>query len=288
MDYLLRRYLLPPEREPELVERLALLDFTSYALSSRRDALLDLTCYGVDARLPGAVVAVLRELVGEAEASEVVAEAELLAGLDDGAAVALAPGVQLVPETARVDSRTNGSDALTLHIPPGPAFGDGKHVSTCMAAELLLDAPCRDARVLDLGCGSGVLGIAALGLGARSCCFVDCDAAAVDTAAANVARNACAGATQFAVGDLLDALPPGATFDVIVGNLYADLVHRLLADPRLAAVLPRGELLLSGIAYQAREAVLAALRPAGFTLCDSREAEWWCAFRCRRDAAVGG
>ncbi len=162
-----------------------------------------------------------------------------------------------------------------LVIDPEQAFGSGEHASTRLALTLLLEGLEPGARVLDVGGGSGILGLAALRRGAGAALGVDIERQACRTAAANRRRN---GLPLALVAGTLDALDPRASFDRVVANLLFRRLEALL--PRLAR-LTRGRLVLSG--YLAAERRLLSQRVAAQGLTLSRQLEEtqtedrWCA-----------
>lgn len=276
MHYAVHRVVTDAGNEHALTAAFAAAGFTAYVFSTRSDGRLDLELYGADGVFPAAVVAALARLGLTPDERRQVSERDLLANVLDGEPCELCPGVWIDPQGTmpRADGR------LVLHIPPSPAFGDGHHPSTRMAASLVMDLDLRGRRVLDLGCGTGVLGLIAHHRGAAAVAFSDIDEGAVRTTRETGMLNGCPQAAVFA-SDLLAAVPDGPV-DVLIANLYADLVLLVLADPRLTAILPRGTLLLSGVAETKREVVVAALTACGFTLVDERRDAWWCALRCER------
>ncbi|HZC30844.1 MAG TPA: 50S ribosomal protein L11 methyltransferase [Gaiellaceae bacterium] len=164
---------------------------------------------------------------------------------------------------------------VVLALDPGMAFGTGLHPTTrlCLAAiENVADDGALDgARVLDVGCGSGILSIAAVRLGAASAFGVDTDPIAVDATLANARRNRLARSIQARAG----SLPTGeAAFDVVLANLIASVLIALAAQ--LAdEIRPGGLLLASGIFIDRKAAVRAALEGVGLELEDrSVEGDW--------------
>lgn len=156
-------------------------------------------------------------------------------------------------------------------IDPGQAFGTGGHESTRLALELLAALPHAtrsNARVLDVGSGSGVLALAALRLGASFALGVDIDRTATAVAMENARRNGLADRVTFVAGSL-EGLAPHR-FDVVVANLLERELLPLV--PLLVRhVRPQSRLLLSGLLATRREAVCARLAGAGFTALATRE-----------------
>jgi ribosomal protein L11 methyltransferase len=140
----------------------------------------------------------------------------------------------------------------TIVIDPGTAFGSGSHPSTrlCMAA--LVDLVRPGVRVLDVGCGSGVLAIAAMKLGAASCVAIDVASEAVEATRANATAN---GVVVDARNELLDDVE--GRFDVVVANIGA-LVLRTMAPDLVARVADGGALVLAGLLEDQVPEVVAA------------------------------
>jgi len=145
-------------------------------------------------------------------------------------------------------------DAVNLVLDPGVAFGTGSHPTTRLCLRWLLAEVRGGERVLDYGCGSGILAIAALRLGAGCARGVDIDPQAVVAARANAVQNRVA--AEFAA--------PGneAAFgaDLVVANILANPLVAL-APLLAAATRPGGRIALSGILVEQTDAVLAAYRP---------------------------
>ncbi|WP_373051930.1 50S ribosomal protein L11 methyltransferase [Thioalkalivibrio sp.] len=144
-----------------------------------------------------------------------------------------------------------------VHLDPGLAFGTGSHPTTAMCLSALAGAPPRDQRVLDYGCGSGILAIAALKLGAAYALGVDIDHQAVLATQGNAARNDIDAARLDTA--LPDADPPEAGFDLVLANILAGPLVALA--PKLAqSARPGARILLAGLLdWQAGE-VMAAYR----------------------------
>lgn len=154
------------------------------------------------------------------------------------------------------------SGSLVLPLDPGMAFGTGQHATTALclrAIEDAADAKEVPRRVLDVGCGSGILGMAALLLGSERAVSVDTDAAAVRATEENLARAGLAG--RFVVQA---ELPPADAepFALVVANILAPVLCSL-ADDLVARLAPGGSLLLSGVLTEQAATVAAAVDRAG-------------------------
>ena len=174
---------------------------------------------------------------------------------------------------------------LPLRLDPGLIFGTGSHATTRMCLSALEALVTPGTRVLDLGCGSGILGIGALLLGADSCLGCDVDPKAPDVAAANAALNGF-GPERFRVlaGDILaDAglrRELGTGYGLVLANIVADVILPLAAFAR-SFMAEGAAFVCSGIIEGRQDELRAALQRHGFTierhLC---EEEWHC-FVCR-------
>jgi len=166
-------------------------------------------------------------------------------------------------------------DDVVLALDPGMAFGTGLHPTTrlCLAAleDLADQGDVEGARVLDVGCGSGILAIAALKLGARAAYGVDTDPIAIESTLANARRNRLPRRIQARVRSLPSEQPP---FDVVLANLIAGVLVPLAAALR-DELRPGGTLLASGIFIDREVEVAAAFEAAGLSIRErSDEGEW--------------
>lgn len=161
---------------------------------------------------------------------------------------------------------------VVVSLDPGAAFGTGLHPTTRRCLELLDGAVSRGDRVLDVGTGSGILAIAALGLGADGAVAVDVDPLAVRVAAANAAVNGARERIALAAGTL-DAMEPTATFDLVVANIIARVIVEIA--PRLAGHLaPKGTLIASGVIVDRADEVAIALTLAGLRVERFADGDW--------------
>jgi len=158
-------------------------------------------------------------------------------------------------------------DRVAVRVDPGLAFGTGTHPTTRSILAFLEDRIKGGERVLDYGCGSGILAIAAARLGAARVDAVDIDAQAVQTALDNAAANG----VELRAG-LPEALPP-APYDIVVSNILAQPLT-LLAPVLAARTAARGRLALAGILDWQAEEVSAAYAP-WFDMRAPRSDEGW-------------
>lgn len=154
-----------------------------------------------------------------------------------------------------------------VRLDPGLAFGTGSHPTTRLCLEWLHATLRGGEAVLDYGCGSGILAIAAARLGATPVVGTDVDPQALAASRDNAAANAVD--ARFAVPDEL----PGGAFDVVVANILANPL-RLLAPAIAARVAPGGRLALSGVLDEQAVDVIASYAP-WITLRAWRVAEGW-------------
>lgn len=141
-------------------------------------------------------------------------------------------------------------EAVNIILDPGMAFGTGTHATTGMCLEWLAAHPPRDLDVIDFGCGSGILAIAALMLGARTALGTDTDPQSLLTSRENAERN---GVADKLVLCLPDAVPEHASADVLLANILAPALVAL-APTLTRLTRPGGWLILSGLlAHQADE-----------------------------------
>jgi ribosomal protein L11 methyltransferase len=203
---------------------------------------------------------------------------------DPGQAIELDPGV------------------LPLYIQPGMAFGTASHPTTRMCLELLEQFMRSGATVLDVGCGTGILAIAAAKLGATRVYAIDTAARAIKLAHVNLAHNGLSDRVTLIHGSfdifkpevLLDSFnitddsgspatpPTGHRFDLILANLLAGVIKDLLQSGIPALLSPGGVLITSGIRSSELASVQAAIHEAGLRLDQSVEEDGWCALAARR------
>ena len=149
----------------------------------------------------------------------------------------------------------SATSQVYLDLDPGLAFGTGTHPTTALCLEWLDGADLRAKHVIDYGCGSGILAIAALKLGAASAIAIDIDPQALLATRDNAQRNGVA--EQLIVAA---APPPSAVCDVLLANILAEPLE-MLAPQLSAMVLPSGQLVLSGLLSSQAATVAMRYRP---------------------------
>jgi ribosomal protein L11 methyltransferase len=147
------------------------------------------------------------------------------------------------------------ADAINIEVDPGMAFGTGSHPTTRLCLQWLCDTVSAGASVLDYGCGSGILGIAAAKLGATQVTGCDIDEIAVATAAANATRNGVSNACWMHSAKRLEG-----QYDMVVANILTNPLC-ILAPHLVAHVKPGGLLALSGVLAIQAEQVIDAYAP---------------------------
>ncbi len=174
----------------------------------------------------------------------------------------------------------NNTDGRTvLAIDPGMAFGTGGHDTTRLVLETLERYITPDTALLDVGCGSGILSIAALLLGAQSAVGIDIDALAVKTAIENGALNGFA-PPRYTVfeGNLADKAT--GTYDVVAANIVADAI--IMLSPDIPRFLKKdGVYIVSGIIDTREADVLPVLDACGFTVVERHEQRGWLCLVCK-------
>ncbi len=174
----------------------------------------------------------------------------------------------------------NTEKRTVLSIDPGMAFGTGGHDTTRMVLEAIEPLITTDTTVLDVGCGSGVLAIAALLLGAKNALGVDIDELAVKMAVENGEKNGLSSPRYTILqGDLVQKV--SGTYDLILANIVADAI--LMLSPSIPAFLkPNGTYIVSGILDERGDEVADALTACGFSVCERLQQGGWVCLVCRK------
>jgi ribosomal protein L11 methyltransferase len=169
------------------------------------------------------------------------------------------------------------SGAIVLELDPGLSFGTGTHATTAMCLEWLDGFPLAGLRVLDYGCGSGILALAALKLGAASACAVDVDPQALIATRDNARRNGLAGRLEIREGGDAASGP----FDLVLANILAGPLRQLA--PELARLCPAGTVLLAGL-LDAQAAEVADAYGPWFDIETAARRDGWIALTGHRRA----
>ena len=172
----------------------------------------------------------------------------------------------------------NKDNKTVLSIEPGLAFGSGTHETTRLCLETLEPYITPETTVLDIGCGSGILSIAALLLGAKQATAVDIDALAVKTARENGQENGFTEPTyQVYCGNLADRV--SGKYDVVVANIVADVIILFCKD--VARFLNDGGVFITSGIIDTRESdVLEAFEKYGFKVRARHTKNGWVCFEC--------
>ncbi len=181
----------------------------------------------------------------------------------------------VVPMWEKYDARP---DQVIVKMDPGMAFGTGTHETTRLCATLLEKHITKESKMLDVGCGSGILAICASKLGAKECYAYDIDPVAVKVANENVKDNDCTN-IECGVSDLLKGVKAGK-YDVITANIVADIIIRLLPD--ISAFMHKETVLvISGIIDERCEDVYKSINENGFVITEEIHENGWCAISLR-------
>lgn len=168
------------------------------------------------------------------------------------------------------------ADDIVISLDPGMAFGTGTHPTTQLCLEALEDQVTPEIQtVLDLGCGSGILAIAAAKLGAQDIYAVDIDDLAVQITQENAEVNGVRSAIRAAKGSLEEVLATGQEFDLIVVNILAKVIVPMCAQGLGRTVKPHGRAIFSGLILDQVAEVEQALIQTGLTPTHQRvQGDW--------------
>jgi ribosomal protein L11 methyltransferase len=192
--------------------------------------------------------------------------------------------ILIKPEWEPIPDDTDGR--ILFNIEPGMIFGTGTHESTQLCIEASERYVKQKDKILDLGCGSGILSIIALLLGAESAVAVDIDPNAVNIAYANaemngIHKNKYTVLTGNVVTDSEIKQEIGSEYDIVYANIVADVIIAL------AEVVPKqlkkgGILIASGIIDERKSEVIDALKENGFEIAEINKDKGWIGLVCRK------
>jgi len=197
----------------------------------------------------------------------------------------IAAGRFIIVPSWLADDHQPDEDEIMIVLDPGRAFGTGHHATTAMCLELLEDIDRTSSldgqQVADIGCGSGILAIAAAKLGA-SVVGVDTDPAAIAVTHENAAANGVAISTTVGSTDVLDG-----GYDVVVANIITDAIAELAAElTRLADTTTGPKLVVSGVSVERRTVAIDPLIDLGWSIVTERHRDGWLAALLERSAPV--
>ena len=190
-------------------------------------------------------------------------------------------GLSIVPTWEKYQPKAN-EQVITMD--PGMAFGTGHHATTSLSLDLLRQIIAnndkKDLSVLDVGCGTGILGMGAALFGATKVLGIDNDPEAVRVATENVTLNKCDSVMKVSITPLSELTQP---FDCIVANIIHDVLITMIGDFKRLTV-PNGSLVLSGILQGDQEHnIIEQFEKGGFTLIKNRKENEWAALYLKKN-----
>ena len=171
------------------------------------------------------------------------------------------------------------ADDVLIRIDPGMAFGSGTHETTSLCVEFLQENEVKGKKVLDVGCGSGILGIVASKLDAESVLAIDIDENAVTIAEQNAVSNNVQSVMSVTHGDLLDMVE--APVQIVVANILADVIMAIAEDVK-QVLTDEGLFISSGILVTRADEVEAVLKDNGFQVLEVRKRGEWSAILAKK------
>jgi ribosomal protein L11 methyltransferase len=178
---------------------------------------------------------------------------------------------------------------IPIRIDPGMAFGTGTHPTTQLCLELLeacmAQRVAQETDIIDIGCGSGILSIAALKLGARRAIAVDIDPVAVSVTQENAALNGVTAGVETGTGSVAEVRSgafPIRQAQVVLANILALVIIQLLDAGFADLLAPGGVAITSGILAEQEQQVIAALEKHGLSLTGRRQSGDWVALQVSR------
>ena len=188
-----------------------------------------------------------------------------------------AVGINFLVLPAWLDIPKDYSNRVVLRLNPGSAFGTGSHPTTRLCLESIEKIPIYGKKIADLGCGSGILSLAALKKGAKKIFAVDTDSLAVKSTKDNaILNNIDAEKLQVSLGsiDTLEAQLEGQKVDLLLCNILADIIEQL-APKFDKLIAENGSALLSGLLLTQKKRLEEILKSLGWRVVNFYEKEGW-------------
>ena len=267
----------------ETVEEIAHIDLIDEDLLARDRAHALIHLYVSPGKNPAETAALLREKLDAAGISYTLSDANVRE--EDWAngwrkfyhPFPVGERLYVLPEWETLPGEAKGRAVLKLD--PGAAFGTGSHETTRLCLTLLEKHAKAGVRMLDVGCGSGILAIAGALLGVTDAVGVDIDPVAVRVAKENASRNGVNG-ISFVCGDLADQV--SGKFDLVAANIVSDVIKRLLVD--LPALMNNGAVaVFSGIIDTREDEMVDAVKAAGFEVLSVLRDRGWVAIEAMKN-----
>lgn len=186
--------------------------------------------------------------------------------------------ILVIPSWENVEAKD--SDKMVIHIDPGTAFGTGMHETTQLCIRQLKKYVTEDTEILDVGCGSGILGMLALKFGAKHSVGTDLDPCAIDATYENMDNNGISrDQYEVMIGNIIDDKEVQdkvgyEKYDIVVANILADVLVPL--TPVIIYQLKKGGIYItSGIIEDKEEVVVEAVKKAGLEVLEvNHQGEW--------------
>ena len=173
---------------------------------------------------------------------------------------------------------------IRLIMDPGMAFGTGTHPTTQLCLALIESHLKPGDTVLDVGCGSGILSVAAAKLGARAVLGIDIEEESVRATMENAQVNGVADKIDSRLGSLAALQSSISSYQLTVANIIAPAIIRLLGEGLAQTLAPNGVLIVSGILEEQTGSMIAALRQASLTIVEQRHIGEWVGMAAKRNA----
>lgn len=194
--------------------------------------------------------------------------------------------ILVIPSWEQVEEKD--SDKMVIHIDPGTAFGTGMHETTQLCIRQLKKYVTPDTRILDVGCGSGILGMLALKFGAKYAVGTDLDPCAIDATHENMEANGIRrDQYEVMIGNIIDDPKIQEQvgydrYDIVAANILADVLVPL--TPVILSQLKQGGIYItSGIIEDKEETVVEAVKQAGLTVLEVNHQGEWVSVTARKD-----